>query len=190
MTSTIRWGILGTGQIAHSFASALRDVPGAVLQAVGSRNGGTAQAFATEFNSCSYYASYSELATDVQVDVVYIATPHTLHAENARMCLLAGKPVLCEKPFTINRRQASEVIALARQKNLFLMEAMWSRALPAIRVAKRLLEEGAIGIPRQLQADFGFAADVGPNHRLRDKQPAAAHCSTSASTPSRWRPIF
>jgi predicted dehydrogenase len=170
MTATIRWGILGTGQIARSFASALRDVPGTVLQAVGSRNGDTAQAFATEFNSHSHYGSYGELASDAQVDVVYIATPHTLHAENTRMCLLAGKPVLCEKPFTVNRQQAREVIALARQKNLFLMEAMWSRTLPAIREAKRLLEDGAIGIPRQLQADFGYAADVDPNHRLRDRQ--------------------
>ncbi len=170
MTSPIRWGILGTGQIARQFATALRDAPGAVLSAVGSRSNDAAHAFAKEFNAPRHYGDYRSLAADRQVDVIYIATPHTLHAENARLCLQAGKPVLCEKPFTVNLRQARDVIALARQKNLFLMEAMWSRFLPAIQEAKRLLEQGEIGTPRQLQADFGFATDVGPEHRLRSKR--------------------
>jgi predicted dehydrogenase len=170
MTSPIRWGILGTGQIAHAFATALRDVPDAVLAAVGSRHEGTAQAFAEEFGAHRHYGNYRALAADEQIDVIYVATPHTLHTENTLMCLQAGKPVLCEKPFAINQRQARKVITLARQKKIFLMEAMWTRFLPAIQQAKFLLLQGEIGIPRQLQADFGFAADVGPEHRLYSKE--------------------
>jgi predicted dehydrogenase len=170
LNSPIRWGILGTGQIARAFATGLRDVPGAELAAIASRNGDSAQAFAEEFGASRHYGNYQLLASDPQVDVIYVATPHNLHAENTIMCLQAGKAVLCEKPFTINRRQASEAITLARQKKLFLMEAMWTRYLPAIQEAKRLLDQGAIGTPRHIQADFGFAADVNADHRLLSKQ--------------------
>jgi len=168
-TLPIRWGILGTGQIARAFAVGLRDVPGAELAAVGSRNSDTADAFANEFGAPRHYGDYRSLAEDPQIDVIYVATPHTEHAENTIMCLQVGKPVLCEKPFTINHRQASEVVALARRKNLFMMEAMWTRYLPAIQEAKRLLDQGEIGIAHLVQADFGFAATVGSAHRLRDK---------------------
>lgn len=170
MPSPIRWGILGTGQIARAFATGLNDAPGAELAAVGSRTADSARAFASEFGAARHYGDYRSLAADRQIDAIYIATPHTLHAENTIMCLQAGKAVLCEKPFTINHRQAAEVVALARQKNLFLMEAMWTRYLPAIQEAKRLLEQGAIGVPRHVQADFGFAATVGAEHRLRSKE--------------------
>lgn len=170
MQSSIRWGILGTGQIAHAFATGLKDVPGAELAAVGSRTADSARAFANEFGAARHYGDYQSLATAPQLDVIYIATPHTAHAENTIMCLQAGKAVLCEKPFTINQRQAAEVVALAKQQNLFLMEAMWTRYLPAIQEAKRLLDQGAIGVPRHVQADFGFAAIVGAEHRLRSKE--------------------
>lgn len=170
MQKTIRWGILGTGQIAHAFAVGLRDAPGTELAAVGSRNENSALAFASEFGIARHYNNYEALAADPLLDVIYIATPHPLHAENALMCLRAGKAVLCEKPFTMNRQEAEDVVALARKNKLFLMEAMWTRYLPAIQEAKRLLEAGAIGAPWQIQADFGFAADVGDEHRLRSKQ--------------------
>jgi predicted dehydrogenase len=168
MEQVIRWGILGTGKIAHAFATALREIPDAKLVAVASRSSGSAQAFGGEFGvpAEGFHGSYQALADDPQVDVVYIGTPHPLHAENALMCLHAGKHVLCEKPFAMNRRQASEVIALARKKNLFVMEAMWTRFLPAIVEAKRILDSGEIGTPRLAQSDFGFVAHGGPEHRL------------------------
>jgi len=168
MTNTTRWGIMGTGSIAHSFADALLETPDAVIQAIGSRNTATAQKFADEFHCGTHYGSYAELAADPQVDIIYIATPHSAHAENMQLCLQAGKAVLCEKPFTLNQREAEAVVALARQKKLFLMEAMWSRCLPALREAKHLLETGAIGTPRQLQADFGFSSEFDAAHRLRN----------------------
>ncbi|MES2072661.1 MAG: Gfo/Idh/MocA family oxidoreductase [Pseudomonadota bacterium] len=172
MNTPLRWGILGTGQIARQFALALRELPDARLQAVASRQLASALAFAAEFGSepgqVTCYGDYLSLAQDADVDVIYIATPHSLHAENALMALHAGKAVLCEKPLTLNARQAREVIAVARDKKLFLMEAMWSRFLPAMQEAKRLLDAGAIGRPRLLQADFGFASDLGPEHRLRN----------------------
>lgn len=166
MNKVIRWGILGTGQIARAMAFALQELGGAKLVAVASRSAAGAQQFGAEFGIQHRHASYQALADDPGVDVVYIATPHALHAENALLCLNGGKHVLCEKAFTLNRRQAAEVVALAREKNLFLMEAMWSRFLPAIAEARRLVAGGEIGALTQIQADFGFAAEVGPEHRL------------------------
>ena len=166
MDQPIRWGILGTGRIARAFATALRDIPGAELAAVASRSSDSAQQFGREFDIGRCHASYQALADDAQVDIVYIATPHTLHAENALMCLHVGKHILCEKAFTMNQREAAQVIALARQKKLFLMEAMWTRFLPAIVEAKRIVASGAIGKVQQVQSDLGFVATVGLEHRL------------------------
>lgn len=172
--SFVRWGILGTGQIARAFAEGLRDVPDAALIAVASRKLETAQGFAEAFSvrsgAVKAYGSYEALADDTEIDAVYIATPHNLHADNALMCLHAGKAVLCEKPFTINRRQAREVIDVARHKKIFLMEAMWTRFLPAVREARRLIERGEIGQPRQVLADFGFCAEFDPASRLFAKE--------------------
>ena len=166
MDKVIRWGILGTGKIAQAMATALRDVPGAQLVAVASRSADGAMRFGAQFDVKRCHASYQALADDAGVDVVYIATPHTLHADNALMCLAAGKHVLCEKPFTMNAREAQTVIELAHEKQLFLMEAMWSRFLPAVQEARRLITEGAIGTVQQLQADIGFVANFPPEHRL------------------------
>ena len=166
MDKVIRWGILGTGKIAQAMATALRDVPGAQLVAVASRSADGAMRFGAQFDVKRCHASYQALAHDAGVDVVYIATPHTLHADNALMCLAAGKHVLCEKPFTMNAREAQTVIELAHEKQLFLMEAMWSRFLPAVQEARRLIIEGAIGTVQQLQADIGFVANFPPDHRL------------------------
>lgn len=170
MNDTVRWGILGTGKIARAFATALRDTPGAILAAVASRDGATARAFAAEFDAevdaIAAYGSYQDLANAADIDLIYIATPHPMHAENALMALAAGKGVLCEKAFTVNRREAGEVVALARSKNLFLMEAMWSRFMPALAEVRKVIASGAIGTPTHLTADFGFAAPEDPAHRV------------------------
>lgn len=166
MENTLRWGILGTGQIARAFAVGLRDAPGAKLVAVGSRNASSAQAFADEFGIQNAYGDYESLTAAPDIDVIYIATPHSAHAENMRTCLMAGKAVLCEKPFTLNHREASDIVELARQRKLFVMEAMWTRFLPAIQHAKKLIDNGAIGTPLQVQADFCYAATVDTSHRI------------------------
>jgi len=169
-TDKIRWGILGTGRIAGEFAQALQDAPGAVLAAVASRSPESALAFGRKFQVGTCYGTYQELADSAQVDVIYIATPHPMHAANALMALHGGKAVLCEKPFTINRRQAGQVVELARAKGLFLMEAMWSRFLPSFAEVKRIIASGEIGKVHQLSADFGFRASVDPAHRVHNKE--------------------
>jgi predicted dehydrogenase len=166
MTQVIRWGILGTGKIAKAFATALLDTPGATLAAVASRTVDSATKFGQEFGAERFHGSYQALADDPEVDVIYIGTPHPMHHENALMCLNGGKGVLVEKSFTMNRRQAEDIINLARAKKLFVMEAMWTRFMPAVVEAKRIVDSGEIGVPANVTADFGFNADVGPEHRL------------------------
>jgi predicted dehydrogenase len=166
MAEPIRWGILGTGKIARALATALQDVPDAVLAGVASRSLEKAEAFAADFHASAAYGSYEELAAAADIDLVYIATPHPQHAANALLALNAGKGVFCEKPFTMNRREAEAVVALARSKNLFLMEAMWTRFMPALAEVKRLIALGEIGSVHQVVADFGFTATFGPEHRV------------------------
>lgn len=166
MTQVIRWGILGTGKIAKAFAIALQDTPGAKLAAVASRSVDSATTFGVEYGAERFHGSYQALADDPEVDVIYIGTPHPMHHENALMCLNGGKGVLVEKSFTMNRRQAEDIIKLAREKKLFVMEAMWTRFMPAVVEAKRIVDSGEIGVPANVSADFGFTADVGPEHRL------------------------
>jgi predicted dehydrogenase len=168
MTTTIRWGILGTGNIAKKFATGLATVPNAALAAVGSRSRESADAFAEKFSIPRRHASYEALAADPDIDVVYVSTPHPMHKANALLCLEAGKAVLCEKPFTLNAADTAEVVATARRKRRFLMEAMWTRFLPAIAKARELLREGAIGETRLVQADFGFRTGVKAESRLFD----------------------
>lgn len=166
MEKIIRWGILGTGKIARAMALGLRDTPGAELVAVASRTEAGAERFGAEFGVARRHGDYQALADDPDVDVVYIATPHPMHYENALMCLDGGKALLVEKAFTVNRRQAEHLAAVAREKKLFVMEAMWSRFLPAIMEARRLVDSGVIGVPGSVSSEFGFAAAVGPEHRL------------------------
>ena len=163
-----RWGILGTGAIATKFATGLRAVPDAQLSAVGSRSQATADAFADRFGAPRRHASYEALAGDADVDAIYVATPHSLHRENSMLCLRAGKAVLCEKPFTINAAQAQDVIDVAREQGCFLMEAMWTRFIPAMVRVRELLAGGAIGEVQLISADFGYRAPVNPEHRLFD----------------------
>jgi len=165
MSASVRWGILGTGRIAKAFANALKDTPDAVLVGVGSRTQDGAQAFADEFGGTAY-GSYEALAQADDVDLIYVGTPHPMHFENVRMALEAGKGVLCEKAFTVNRAEAEQLVALARARNLFLMEAMWSRYLPGLAEVRRIVESGEIGKVVQVIADLGFASPAGPEHRL------------------------
>jgi len=162
----LRWGILGTGNIANKFANGLRAVPGAELAAVGSRSAATAEAFAKEHGARRAHATYEDLAHDPEVDAIYIATPHVLHHENTLACIAGAKAVLCEKPFAMNAREAEEMVAAARAAGTFLCEAMWTRFLPGTRRVRELLTSGAIGEPRQLECDFGFRTDFRPEGRL------------------------
>ena len=166
MKDTVRWGILGTGGIARAFALGLKHAPGAVLAAVGSRTQDSADTFARELGIAHAYGSYEALADAPDVDIIYIGTPHPMHAENALLALGGGKAVLCEKPFTMNRREAGEVVALARAKGLFLMEAMWTRFMPALAEVKRIMASGEIGAITQVHADFGYSATLDPEHRV------------------------
>ena len=174
MTDTIRWGILGTGRIAHDFANALKDTPGAVLAAVGSRSVESAAAFGREFGNAqgqpAAYGSYQELADAPGIDIIYIGTPHPMHAENAILALNGGKAVLCEKPFTMNRREAEQVIALARERKLFLMEAMWTRFMPALAEVRRIIASGEIGVVNSVHADFSFVATTDPENRVNKRE--------------------
>jgi predicted dehydrogenase len=164
----IHWGILGTGNIAKQFARGLAVLPDAELAAVGSRSRVNTDAFGDEFNVPHRYASYAALANAPDIDVVYVATPHSLHRDNSLLCLQAGKAVLCEKPFAINAAEAEEVVAIARERQLFLMEAMWTRFLPVLVETRQLLADGAIGDIRIITADFGFCASFNPQSRLFD----------------------
>ncbi|MBX3060638.1 MAG: Gfo/Idh/MocA family oxidoreductase [Anaerolineae bacterium] len=164
-TDKIRWGILGTGVIARKFAEGLAVLSDAELTAVGSRDERTAAAFATQYQVPHAHGSYEALAQNPDVDVIYIATPHVFHMENSLLCLQHGKAVLCEKPFTMNRRQAETIFALAEKSGLFVMEAMWTYFLPAITMVRQLLQEGVIGDARMLTADFGYRTAMNPYGR-------------------------
>jgi len=165
MNSKVRWGILGTGKVARAFATALTDTPDAQLAGVGSRNPDSAADFARTFGGRPYGA-YEELVHAADVDLVYVATPHPMHYRNVRLALEAGKGVLCEKAFTVNRREAEDLVRRARDRGLFLMEAMWTRFLPAFAEVRRIVDAGEIGAVRQVNADLGFKADLAPAHRV------------------------
>jgi predicted dehydrogenase len=168
MTTPLRWGILATGGIAHKFATGLSVLDDAKAVAVGSRTKAGADTFADEFNIPRRYDSYEALANDPEVEAIYVATPHPYHKDNAIMCLNAGKAVLVEKPFAINMTEAQAMVDVARQKKVFLMEAMWTRFLPAIVRALELIANGTIGEVRMLNADFGFRTNVNVEGRLFD----------------------
>ena len=166
MKDRIRWGILGTGSIAKKFAEGLAVLPEADLVAVGSRTSETAGDFADRYGVPRAHGTYEGLAEDPEVDAVYVATPHPFHRENTILCLKAGKAVLCEKPFAINRGDAEEMVRVARERKRFLMEAMWTRFLPITVKVREWLADGTIGEVRMLRADFGFRAGVDPKARL------------------------
>lgn len=167
MATTTRWGILATGKIAHSFARDLAETPGAEIAAVGSRSQASADAFAAEHGGRAH-PSYAALCADPDVDVVYIASPHALHLEHARLAFEGGKHVLCEKPLTLNRADSEALFALAREHDRFCMEAMWMACHPLIRTLTDGLADGRWGEPRQVRADLGFVVDKPAGDRLVD----------------------
>jgi len=161
----LRWGILATGGIAHSFTSDLR-VAGLDVAAVGSRRAASAEEFAREFDIPRAHSSYEALVADPDVDIVYVATPHPRHAENALLALDAGKHVLVEKPFTLNAREAAVVRDRARSRGLLAMEAMWTRYLPHMRRIHEILAAGTLGEIRTVFADHTQRISSDPGHRL------------------------
>ncbi len=162
----IGWAILGAGNIARSFAQDLRLLPDAELLAIGSRSMDKAQQFANELQVPRAYGSYEDLVADPDIDVVYIATPHVFHKDQSLLCLNAGKGILVEKPFTMNAAEAREVVACARERNLFCMEAMWMRFAPAMREVVKLVEQNVIGDLQMITASLGFYNAFDPQHRL------------------------
>jgi len=156
MKDTIGWGILGPGKIAKSFVSDLSLVNEGRLVAVASRNLNRAQTFAKEFNAELAFGSYEELFTCDEVDVIYIATPHTGHMEWAIKAMEAGKHVLCEKPLGINLIEVEKMITVAKENKVFLMEALWSRFNPSIQKVKQLVDNGELGKVSYIHADFAF----------------------------------
>jgi predicted dehydrogenase len=162
----IRWGIIGTGGIAATFAGDLALLPDAELVAVGSRSQETANRFGDRFDVAHRYASYEELVADAGVDAVYVSTPHPMHHSAALLAIRAGKAVLVEKPFTINAGEARELVAEARSRGTFLMEAMWTRFLPHVVKIRELLAQGRLGDVRSVLADHGQWFTKDAEHRL------------------------
>ncbi len=150
------WGIIGPGRIANKFAQGLKVVDNAILYAVASSNLDRAKSFSKEYGAIKSYNSYEELTRDPKVDAIYVATPHRFHFENTKLCLEAGKSVLCEKPFTVNANEAKILIDLASRKNVFLMEALWTRYLPIYNVVKKWIADEKIGGIKLLTSTFGF----------------------------------
>jgi predicted dehydrogenase len=166
MMTPLRWGIIGTGKIAQTFVRDLEMIEEADVVAVGSRQLASAEAFGDEFDVPRRYGSYEALVEDPDVDVVYVATPHPMHFENASLALEHGKPVLVEKAFTMNGAQARELVALARARNLFMMEAMWTRFLPHVAALRDLIARGVLGELVMVEADHGKWFEPDPNFRL------------------------
>jgi predicted dehydrogenase len=148
------WGILGPGGIAQGFAKDLTFIHGHTIAAVGSRSLENAQKFSAQFGGTAY-GSYEELVADPSVDAIYVATPHPAHHDNVILALNAGKPVLCEKPFAVNAKQAQSMVDAASRKSVALMEAMWARFLPHYAKVREIVESGVLGPILSIHADHG-----------------------------------
>ena len=164
----VKWGILGLGKIANKFADDLSKLTDCELVSVGSRSQEKANQFAEKYQCKNAYGSYQQLADCKDAEVIYIATPHTFHEENTIQCLLSHKHVLCEKPFAINLSQVNNMIDVAIGKNKFLMEAIWTGLLPALKKIKQLIDDQTIGDVKLIEADFGFFAKFDSQSRLFD----------------------
>ncbi len=162
------WGVLGPGKIAHKFVQDLLTLPNARLHAVASRSIDRAQEFADKYHAPYAYGSYEDLVNCPDLDVVYIATPHNSHCENTLFLLRNKIPVLCEKPMGINQAEVQQMVAVAGEQETYLMEALWTRFLPAFQKVLKIIEEGQIGEVLTLKADFGFRAKFDPKSRLFD----------------------
>ena len=163
------WGIVGLGRIARKFAEDLQRLPNARLHAVASTSHERAAAFAADFGATHAFGSYEGIVSCPDLDVVYIATPHVLHFENAMMCLENGLSVLCEKPFAMSAFQAHRMVETAHRNRVFLMEALWTRFIPAVDYAIALVDQGEIGPIHTVKSDFGFKMPFDPQSRLFNK---------------------
>ena len=163
---TLRWGILAPGGIARLFANAVRTHTRQKIVAVGSRSKVRSDAFGDEFDVERRYDSYEALVADDDIDAIYVASPHSHHAEHAQLAIQAGKHVLVEKSFTKTADEARDVVAAARGAGITCMEAMWTRFLPGFDVLRQLLAEGALGDIEVVQADHGQYFDFDPEFRL------------------------
>ena len=166
----IRWGIIGLGNIANKFATDLARVENVELVAVASRNQQRAETFAVRHNSKRAYNSYVNLVKDAEVDAVYIATPHSFHKEHAILCLQNKKAVLCEKPFAMNLEEVTEMILVARENNVLLMEALWTFFLPHFTYVLDIVKSDKFGKLKNLEVDFGFYIDFDETGRLFKKE--------------------
>ena len=155
--SILRVGIIGTGWIAEKAAITLNGLSECEAYAVGSRSIDTAEAFAAKWGIAKAYGSYAELIADADVDLVYVGTPHSHHYDVTRQALLAGKPCLVEKAFMANRREAADILQLARERKVFIAEAIWTRYQPAVGIIRDLIGSGRIGTPRLLTATLGYS---------------------------------
>ncbi|MBB5908925.1 Gfo/Idh/MocA family protein [Actinoalloteichus hymeniacidonis] len=164
----LRWGVIATGKIASVVTEDLHRVDEVEVLAVSSRSQARATEFAERHRIPRAYDDYRRLLADPDIDVVYIATPHSQHHEVAKAALIAGKHVLCEKPFTLTVAEAEDLAALARIHGRFLMEAMWTRFNPLIQQLRTLVADGVLGQVHTISADFGFAHRYDPTHRLWD----------------------
>lgn len=172
-TADFAWAVIGPGRIAQRFAQAVVALPGVHLRCVHGRDAARAAEFARRWSddarpAVRVDADVGTLLADPGVDAVYVATPHASHGGFVRRCLEAGKPVLCEKPLVPTQAQARELVALSRQRRVFLMEALWTRLLPAYAGVRRWLDDGAIGAVRALQSSFCFAVPYDAGSRLFD----------------------
>ena len=158
--SNFSWAILGPGGIARAFAKDLAHLDGHSIGAVGSRSLSNAENFAAEFGG-KPYGSYEELVNDPSIDAVYVATPHPAHHDNVIMALNAGKPVLCEKPFSVNAVQAQAMVDAASQNQVALMEAMWARFLPHYAKVREIVASGVLGQILLIHADHGQRLEIG-----------------------------
>ena len=166
MKETIKWGVIGCGSIANRFPASAAVLDDVSVIGAASRTPGRAEDFARTHSIDNHYPEYSGLLANDEVDAIYVATTHNFHYDCARQALEAGKPVLCEKPFTVNAREMKALVELADRKHLFMMEAMWTRFLPAMVQLRQWLAEKAIGEIKQVRATFGFRFPFDPNHRL------------------------
>lgn len=169
MQKIYNWGIIGPGRIAHKFTEGLKELSNARLLAVASRVQERADAFAGKYGIERSYEGYNLLANDPDIDIVYIATPHTEHYSNTLMCLEQGKAVLCEKPMAINTWEVKSMAETAKKHASFLMEALWTRFLPSTLKVQELLEKNVIGDVQMMKADFGFVGNKDPEWRLFNK---------------------
>ena len=165
----INWGIIGLGNIANKFAKDLLTIEDAQLYAVASRSQEKADAFATTYNAIKAYNSYEALVNDTNIDAVYIATPHALHKENTLLCLEKGIAVLCEKPFAMNAEEVNTMISKAKEKNVLLMEALWTYFLPHYQYVLQELTNKTYGHVLKLEADFGFYRKFDGSSRVFNK---------------------